>query len=69
VIIFTGLLSVAFLERILKKAQWIGIFFILIGLTVVGLSDFLFASKKPEEGNLGINSIVTGKRRKISGKP
>lgn len=41
VIIFTGLLSVAFLGRRLQPSQWIGILVTILGLVVVGLSDFL----------------------------
>ncbi|EDV24200.1 Solute carrier family 35 member F6 [Trichoplax sp. H2] len=42
VIIFTGLLSVGFLHRVLRPFQWLGMFTIIIGLAVVGLSDILF---------------------------
>lgn len=59
VIIFTGLLSVAFLDRILKPTQWIGITFILAGLSVVGCSDFLV--KDGSEVGIGVNKIITGK--------
>ncbi|KAG1964399.1 solute carrier family 35 member F6 [Pimephales promelas] len=41
VIIFTGLLSVAFLGRRLLPSQWIGILITILGLVVVGLADFL----------------------------
>jgi drug/metabolite transporter (DMT)-like permease len=37
-IIFTGLLSVAFLNRQLKRYEWLGIFFVMSGLLIVGLS-------------------------------
>ncbi|MGH0131028.1 UNVERIFIED_CONTAM: hypothetical protein FKN15_022223 [Acipenser sinensis] len=40
VIVFTGLLSVAFLGRKLMVSQWIGIFITITGLLVVGLADF-----------------------------
>ncbi|CAG7820076.1 unnamed protein product, partial [Allacma fusca] len=56
VIIFTGLLSVAFLERKLKVTQWIGIWFILVGLSVVGLSDFVFKG----HSDMGVYKIITG---------
>jgi len=55
VIVFTGLLSVAFLDRVLKSTQWVGISFILMGLGVVGCSDFIFNS-----GSTGINKVITG---------
>lgn len=58
VIIFTGLLSVAFLGRHLKLYEWLGIFTVLIGLVVVGLSDMLFPTK--EEKAKGTNGIITG---------
>lgn len=40
VIVFVGLLSVTFLKRTLGYREWGGIYLILIGLTLVGLSDF-----------------------------
>uniref|UniRef100_A0A8B9S4M1 Solute carrier family 35 member F6 n=1 Tax=Apteryx owenii TaxID=8824 RepID=A0A8B9S4M1_APTOW len=39
VIIFTGLLSVAFLGRKLELSQWLGILVTIVGLVVVGLAD------------------------------
>ncbi|NWT49151.1 S35F6 protein, partial [Chroicocephalus maculipennis] len=39
VIIFTGLLSVAFLGRRLELSQWLGILVTIVGLVVVGLAD------------------------------
>lgn len=56
-IIFTGLLSVAFLQRKLKVYEWTGIAFVIGGLVIVGLSDFL---TKPPDGSKGMNSIITG---------
>lgn len=41
VIVFVGILSVGFLNRVLIKREWSGIAFIILGLVVVGLSDFL----------------------------
>ncbi|XP_078695636.1 solute carrier family 35 member F6-like [Branchiostoma floridae x Branchiostoma belcheri] len=59
VIIFTGLLSVAFLGRKLKMHHWVGIFFVLIGLILVGVSDFIF--KSPDSsGSMGSNGVITG---------
>ncbi|XP_019637627.1 PREDICTED: solute carrier family 35 member F6-like [Branchiostoma belcheri] len=58
VIIFTGLLSVAFLGRKLKMHHWVGIFFVLIGLILVGVSDFIF--KSPDSNGLGSNGVITG---------
>lgn len=48
VIIFTGLLSVGFLRRVLRPFHWLGMFTILVGLGVVGLSDILF-NKDPSK--------------------
>ncbi|XP_009080154.1 PREDICTED: solute carrier family 35 member F6, partial [Acanthisitta chloris] len=39
VIIFTGLLSVAFLGRKLEWNQWLGILVTIVGLVLVGLAD------------------------------
>lgn len=41
VIVFVGILSVGFLNRVLVKREWSGIAFIIVGLVIVGLSDFL----------------------------
>lgn len=56
VIVFTGLLSVAFLHRVLENIKWIGIWFVLLGLGVVGASDLLFMSGDSH----GRNNIITG---------
>ncbi|KAB7503858.1 Solute carrier family 35 member F6 [Armadillidium nasatum] len=58
VIVFTGLLSVAFLGRRLKSFQWVGIFFVIVGLVVVGVSDFL--SGAGDEDMYTTNGIITG---------
>ncbi len=42
VIVFTGILSKIVLRRQLQAYRWIGIFFVISGLAVVGLSDLLF---------------------------
>jgi len=55
-IIFTGLLSVAFLNRKLKMYEWLGILFVMMGLSVVGVSDML---SNTGEGK-GVNSLITG---------
>uniref|UniRef100_A0A131XCH7 Putative solute carrier family 35 member f6 n=1 Tax=Hyalomma excavatum TaxID=257692 RepID=A0A131XCH7_9ACAR len=57
VIIFTGLLSVAFLGRRLRTYEWIGILTVMCGLVVVGLSDILFPDSHATKGP---NSIITG---------
>ncbi|KAF2897995.1 hypothetical protein ILUMI_08179 [Ignelater luminosus] len=58
VIVFVGLLSVGFLERVLKKREWSGIVFVIIGLAVVGAADFI--AKDTNTGNHGRNDIITG---------
>ena len=42
VIIFTGLLSVAFLGTRLKVQHWLGMVIVICGLVLVGLGDLLF---------------------------
>eukprot|EP00731_Ephydatia_muelleri_P024392 Em0016g663a len=42
VIIFTGLLSVAFLGNTLKIHHWIGMVTVIVGLVVVGVGDYVF---------------------------
>ena len=42
VIIFTGLLSVAFLKTKLKLHQWVGMFTVVVGLVLVGIGDYVF---------------------------
>ena len=42
VIIFTGILSVAFLGNRLKLHQWLGMFCVILGLVVVGIGDYVF---------------------------
>lgn len=44
VIIFTGLLSVAFLNSRLKLYQWVGMFTVIVGLALVGVGDVVFFS-------------------------
>uniref|UniRef100_A0A8C5TSY5 Solute carrier family 35 member F6 n=1 Tax=Malurus cyaneus samueli TaxID=2593467 RepID=A0A8C5TSY5_9PASS len=39
IIIFTGLLSVAFLGRVLGRSHWLGILLTMAGLALVGLAD------------------------------
>lgn len=46
VIIFTGLLSVAFLGTRLKVQHWVGMIIVICGLVLVGLGDLLF-TKNP----------------------
>ncbi|XP_033503925.1 solute carrier family 35 member F6 [Epinephelus lanceolatus] len=57
VIIFTGLLSVAFLGRRLVLSQWLGILTTILGLVIVGLADF-FNGTKDEQHKL--SDVITG---------
>ncbi|XP_044306301.1 solute carrier family 35 member F6 [Varanus komodoensis] len=55
VIVFTGLLSVAFLGRKLAVSQWLGIAITIAGLVVVGLADL---SSNNEQRKL--SEVITG---------
>ncbi|KAM9435330.1 solute carrier family 35 member F6 [Clarias gariepinus] len=56
VIIFTGLLSVAFLGRRLAPSQWVGILITILGLVVVGLADFMSGNKEEHK----LSEVITG---------
>lgn len=56
-IIFVGILSVAFLNRTLVPREWAGIIFVIIGLAVVGASDFLSNDGGTDHSR---NNIITG---------
>ncbi|XP_067327873.1 solute carrier family 35 member F6 [Anolis sagrei] len=56
VIIFTGLLSVAFLGRKLALSQWLGILITILGLVLVGLADLLSGSGQSH----GLSQVITG---------
>ncbi|KAK5638532.1 hypothetical protein RI129_012827 [Pyrocoelia pectoralis] len=58
VIIFVGILSVGFLDRVLKKREWTGMVLVIVGLTIVGLADFV--NKDTNTDNHGKNDIITG---------
>lgn len=58
VIIFVGVLSVGFLDRVLKRREWTGMFLVIVGLTIVGLADFM--NKDTNTDNHGKNDIITG---------
>lgn len=57
VIIFTGLLSVAFLGRRLKTSQWVGILITILGLVIVGLADLLSGNK---DDSHKMSDVITG---------
>lgn len=55
-IVFTGLFSIMFLKRKLRVFHWVGIFFIIIGLVVVGLQDLLTPNDDPAD----LNTMLLG---------
>lgn len=57
VIIFVALLSVGFLQRRLVSREWSGIFIVIIGLTIVGMADFMSNSTDKAYSR---NNIITG---------
>lgn len=56
VIIFTGILSVAFLDRKLEAQKWAGIILVILGLIIVGFTDFITMKKEQK----ATNSVITG---------
>lgn len=64
VIIFTGLLSVAFLGRRLVASQWTGILITILGLIVVGLADFMSGHK---DDSHKLSEVITGKVERMVG--
>ncbi|UYV74343.1 SLC35F6 [Cordylochernes scorpioides] len=58
VIVFTGLLSSAFLQRKLDRNQWIGILIVVVGLAIVGASDIIFPSTG--DTHFDTNHLITG---------
>jgi hypothetical protein len=57
-VIFTALLSVAFLHHSVKRCEWLGIALVTVGLVIVGTGDFLFSGDS--QSQTAANSIVTG---------
>ena len=55
VIVFTGLLSVAFLRMRLHGFKWLGMGLVMFGLVIVGLCDILDRGAKSD-----INAVITG---------
>ncbi|KFQ99282.1 Solute carrier family 35 member F6, partial [Nipponia nippon] len=62
VIIFTGLLSVAFLGRKLELSQWLGILVTIVGLVVVGLADLHSSHDQKHK----LSEVITGRRWPVS---
>ncbi|XP_022906156.1 solute carrier family 35 member F6 [Onthophagus taurus] len=58
VIIFVALLSVTFLDKVIKRRQWSGIFLIILGLVIVAMTDIIY--KDMSGPSFGPNSIITG---------
>ena len=54
VIVFTALLSVAFLGRVIKKHMWAGMFTVIVGLVLVGLADIVFGKHNDKNDTNGI---------------
>jgi drug/metabolite transporter (DMT)-like permease len=57
VMIFTGLLSVAFLGRELQRYKWFGMFTVVAGLAIIGVTDFVFSDK---DASTDTNGIIAG---------
>ncbi|XP_009882845.1 PREDICTED: solute carrier family 35 member F6, partial [Charadrius vociferus] len=60
VIIFTGLLSVAFLGRKLELSQWLGILVTIVGLVVVGLADLRSSHDQKHKLSEVITALASG---------
>ncbi|KAJ8686463.1 hypothetical protein QAD02_022257 [Eretmocerus hayati] len=56
VIVFTGLLSVGFLNKKLGSREWTGIIFVILGLSVVGISDVT----SMKNTHVDSNAVITG---------
>uniref|UniRef100_A0AC35U3B3 CRT-like domain-containing protein n=1 Tax=Rhabditophanes sp. KR3021 TaxID=114890 RepID=A0AC35U3B3_9BILA len=56
VIIFTGLLSVAFLKTSLKPFKWFGMLIVCLGLVIVGVASIVYEDPK----DVDINGMITG---------
>ena len=55
-IVFTGILSTFVLRRRLQSYRWIGIVFVIIGLSIVGLCDIVFKPNVDPNTNSYANS-------------
>lgn len=54
--VFTGILSVAFLNNQLNFLKWLGISIVTVGLALIGLCDVINSKDK----NLDFYGILTG---------
>jgi len=59
VILFTGLLSVAFLGQVIKRHMWLGMAVITLGLVCVGVSDIIF-NENHDVSDSDLNAIIAG---------
>jgi len=58
VVIFTGFFSVVFLKRQLSKSQWIALFLVMTGVSIVGMSNIIVKSAEPvDEENEVLNPL------------
>lgn len=57
VIIFTGLLSVAFLNSVMRGYRWLGMGLVTSGLIVVGVADIVLGTDSSKDD---VNSVITG---------
>lgn len=57
VVIFTGILSVLFLKRKLKKFHWTSMFMVLVGVAIVGLGDLIVSDSSDDEKSSGQQMI------------
>ena len=53
--VFTGLLSVAFLGRVILRYMWLGIATLSVGLAIIGIADAVF---NPEDTD--VNGVISG---------
>ncbi|XP_074655347.1 solute carrier family 35 member F6-like isoform X2 [Tubulanus polymorphus] len=62
IIIFTALLSVAFLGRKIKSLMWLAIVLVMVGLVVVGLSDLITGTNASDSkaDKKDPNGVITG---------
>ncbi|CAH0716709.1 unnamed protein product, partial [Brenthis ino] len=56
IIVFVAVLSTTFLDRTIIRREWVGIVNVLLGLTIVGVTDAIYKS----EAAKGPNSVITG---------
>lgn len=57
VMIFTALLSVTFLRRVIRRYMWVGMGIVIVGLVCVGIADVLFDTQAEITDR---NGIITG---------